>query len=276
MVSSLDHAFIITTVLFLKIELCICACARAEYEINGECCPMCPSGQGLRVKTACTQTSDTVCEPLEGFYCTDGYRGGCRYAVEHRKCSPGQYIKQKGTALTDTECAACADGTFSNGSLEMCKPHSECEDLGLIEIKPGTNSLDAECGKKPPVALIAGVIAGVLTVLAALFFVIRYRCPHRADSAEKKGDTHQRDTRKGLPTPRGEDRMAMCALNHPGHVASPAENDCEIQPCDPQENEFTPKVDETIDAIRENFLFCKQLPEKNNRRGNFSGHVRIF
>lgn len=30
------------------------------------------------------------------------------------------------------------------------------------------------------------------------------------------------------------------------------------------------------DAIRENFLFCKALPEKNKWRGNFSGHNRIF
>lgn len=54
------------------------------------------TGQGLRVKTACSKTSDTVCELLKGFYCIEEYRGGCRYAVEHTKCSPGQYIKQKG------------------------------------------------------------------------------------------------------------------------------------------------------------------------------------
>lgn len=29
------------------------------------------------------------------------------------------------------------------------------------------------------------------------------------------------------------------------------------------------------DAIRENFLFCKTFPERNNRRGTFSGHVWI-
>ncbi|XP_058245650.1 tumor necrosis factor receptor superfamily member 14-like isoform X2 [Hemibagrus wyckioides] len=215
MVSSLNHAFIITTVLFLNIELCICTCARAEYEINGECCPMCPSGsrvfrhctevisttciqcvgstytdepnglpscisctvcdagQGLRVKASCTHTSDTVCEPLEGFHCIEEYRGGCRYAVEHTKCSPGQYIKQNGTALKDTECAGCAKGTYSNGSLHICKQHSKCEDLGLTEITKGTNSLDAECGKKTPVALIVGVILAAVILVGALTFAIR-------------------------------------------------------------------------------------------------------
>ncbi|KAI5095204.1 hypothetical protein C0J45_15279, partial [Silurus meridionalis] len=114
------------------------ACGRAEYEINGECCPMCPPGnrvyrhcteftsttcmpcvgstytdepnglssclsctvcdvgQGLKVKTACTWTSDTVCEPLEGFYCTDYYRLKCTFALKHTKCNPGEYIKQEG------------------------------------------------------------------------------------------------------------------------------------------------------------------------------------
>lgn len=57
---------------------------------------MFPTGQGLRVKTACTRTSDTVCEPMEGFYCTNDKEGSCTQAVEHTKCSPGQYIKQKG------------------------------------------------------------------------------------------------------------------------------------------------------------------------------------
>ena len=29
------------------------------------------------------------------------------------------------------------------------------------------------------------------------------------------------------------------------------------------------------DTIRENFLFCKALPEEKNRRGNISGRIRI-
>ncbi|XP_046726276.1 tumor necrosis factor receptor superfamily member 14-like isoform X2 [Silurus meridionalis] len=137
MISSLEHTSLIAAVSFLNIELYFCACGRAEYEINGECCPMCPPGnrvyrhcteftsttcmpcvgstytdepnglsnclsctvcdvgQGLKVKMACTWTSDTVCEPLEGFYCTDNYRDKCIFARQHTQCNPGEYIKQE-------------------------------------------------------------------------------------------------------------------------------------------------------------------------------------
>lgn len=45
MLFSLKHTFIIAATFLLNIELCLCACARAEYEINGECCPMCAPGK---------------------------------------------------------------------------------------------------------------------------------------------------------------------------------------------------------------------------------------
>ncbi|KAI5095203.1 hypothetical protein C0J45_15278, partial [Silurus meridionalis] len=188
----------------------------AEYEINGECCPMCPPGnrvyrhcteftsttcmpcvgstytdepnglssclsctvcdvgQGLKVKNACTWTSDTVCKPLEGFYCTDNYSDKCTFALQHTKCNPGEFIKKEGTAVKDTECAGCADGTYSNGSLHICKQHTKCEDLGHEEITPGNNSVDAQCGVKTPTGYIivgvTAVLAVVLAVGVALFF----------------------------------------------------------------------------------------------------------
>lgn len=54
------------------------------------------SGRGLRVNKACTQSSDSVCGPLERFYCIDKMKGSCILAVQHSECSPGQYIKQAG------------------------------------------------------------------------------------------------------------------------------------------------------------------------------------
>ncbi|XP_026989002.1 tumor necrosis factor receptor superfamily member 14-like isoform X2 [Tachysurus fulvidraco] len=204
MISSLKHTFIITTVFFLNIELCVCACALVEYELKGECCPMCPpghrvfrnctkftsticilcadltymdepnglpsciscmecdTGQGLRVKTACTQTSDTVCEPLDGFYCSDGDRGSCIYAEEHKKCSPG-------TAIKDTVCALCADGTYSDGFFQICKQHTKCEDLGLTEIAQGTHTFDAVCRRRIPAVLIADIITYVVPICLTAF-----------------------------------------------------------------------------------------------------------
>ncbi|KAL6459123.1 hypothetical protein MHYP_G00325950, partial [Metynnis hypsauchen] len=186
MISGLQ-IFFFAAIFSLLFELCFGLCARAEYEIHGECCPMCAPGnrvyrhctqdtsttcvpclhstfidapngltkcfncavcdpgQGIRVKTPCTRSSDTVCEPVDGYYCTEQHRGGCKRADKHTNCSPGQYIKHKGTSLKDTECAECADGTFSNGSLPICQLHSKCEDLGLTEIKAGTRSSDAKC-----------------------------------------------------------------------------------------------------------------------------------
>ncbi|KAI4883088.1 hypothetical protein NFI96_011963 [Prochilodus magdalenae] len=208
---------------FSYVAMMFSQCSRAEYEINGECCPMCApgsrvyrhctvdtsttcvpclestytdvpngvtkclscticdSGQGLKVKTPCTSSSDTVCEPLDGYYCTDPNRGSCRQAAEHTHCSPGQYIKQEGTAYKDTECAACSHGTFSNGSRQICQPHSKCEDLGFTEIKAGTLSTDAECGEKPPAALIAGITVLVLIVVAVLAVLIFIKIKHKTN-----------------------------------------------------------------------------------------------
>ncbi|XP_063049505.1 tumor necrosis factor receptor superfamily member 14-like [Engraulis encrasicolus] len=88
-------------------------------------CTHCDSTAGVRVKKNCSSTSDTLCEPLEGHYCTDPIKDGCQGAVEHTKCKPGQYIKMKGTASSDTVCNDCGYSTYSDGSLTSCKPHTE-------------------------------------------------------------------------------------------------------------------------------------------------------
>uniref|UniRef100_A0A3Q1GKH3 TNFR-Cys domain-containing protein n=1 Tax=Acanthochromis polyacanthus TaxID=80966 RepID=A0A3Q1GKH3_9TELE len=59
-------------------------------------CTNCDEDLGLKVKTSCTTTSDTVCEPLEGFYCIDPIGNNCAAARKHRICHPGQYINQTG------------------------------------------------------------------------------------------------------------------------------------------------------------------------------------
>ncbi|XP_029511832.1 tumor necrosis factor receptor superfamily member 5-like [Oncorhynchus nerka] len=119
-------------------------------------CTTCDPGLGLKVKQPCRPSSDTVCGTLEGFYCLDPTKDGCRAAQRHISCKPGQYISHTGTTSTDTVCADCPGKTYSDGSLTSCQPHTECKFLE-------TPWLDSECGVSS--LLTAGIIAGVLFFL---------------------------------------------------------------------------------------------------------------
>ncbi|KAL3970058.1 6-phosphofructokinase 1 [Sarotherodon galilaeus] len=108
-------------------------------------CTICDPRFGLKENRTCTSTLDTICEPQDGFYCVGLAAGSCVAAHEHRQCQPGEYIKQTGTALRDTECSDCSNGTFSDGTLKFCWPHRVCESLNLKLITPGNATTDAQC-----------------------------------------------------------------------------------------------------------------------------------
>ncbi|XP_044226890.1 tumor necrosis factor receptor superfamily member 14-like isoform X4 [Thunnus albacares] len=148
-------------------------------------CANCDAGSGLQIKTSCTSTSNTVCQPLEGFYCMDSTEDGCVKALKHTSCQPGQYIRQKGTALRDTECTDCSDGTFSDGTFTSCQPHTQCESLKLQLIKPGTDSADAECGEQSSHVII--IVTCVIVVLFVLFGIAGL-VYFRKKKSEKKGN----------------------------------------------------------------------------------------
>ncbi|XP_029974551.1 tumor necrosis factor receptor superfamily member 14-like [Salarias fasciatus] len=186
-------------------------CPPAKYEVDNECCPMCPAGtrvridctafrstsclpceegtftekpngrsrcfsctscdpgSGLTVKKSCSGTSDTVCEPLEGFLCVDSSdRNSCAAVRKHRSCEPGQYIHQKGTASSDTQCSPCSDGTFSDGNSTTCQQHTQCEELGLLQTTAGTASADAQCEEEN----LSGTVKAVIVVLVVLLEIL--------------------------------------------------------------------------------------------------------
>nr|XP_021334095.1 tumor necrosis factor receptor superfamily member 5 [Danio rerio] len=222
---------LIATVVTLNLELCFSACARAEYEISGECCPMCAPGNrvywhctidtsttcvpcqaltytdepnglencfpctacgaanGLRVKKTCTRSSDTVCEPLAGFYCIRQNKDSCSFAIEHSKCQPGQYIQEPGTPFTNTECGNCIEGTYSTGLFTTCRPHSNCEKEGRKEKTPGTLSSDVECEDSASVAVSVGTAVGVGVLLTAAGFTTFFILKHKKLQTSETGKT---------------------------------------------------------------------------------------
>ncbi|KAL2103273.1 hypothetical protein ACEWY4_000141 [Coilia grayii] len=138
-------------------------------------CAVCDTSAGLSVKGNCSSSSDTLCEPLEGHYCTDPIKDGCRGAVEHTKCLPGQNIKQPGSASSDTVCGDCGNNTYSDGTFISCRPHTQCGLKGLDVLKEGSSSYDTECGRRH--MHIGGV--AVLLLLAVGGGVGIFICIHR-------------------------------------------------------------------------------------------------
>ncbi|KAI1892575.1 hypothetical protein AGOR_G00134990 [Albula goreensis] len=140
------------------------SCEHAEYDINGQCCPMCAPGThvhkhctdstmcdpglGLITEKECNFNSDTVCGVLDQHFCTEPDKKGCRLAQRHTTCQPGQFVKQNGTKFTDTICEDCPNHSFSDGLSTTCKPHTDCQSLGLSELKAGSPSSDSECEEK--------------------------------------------------------------------------------------------------------------------------------
>ncbi|XP_065817060.1 tumor necrosis factor receptor superfamily member 14 isoform X2 [Labrus bergylta] len=133
-------------------------------------CRECGAGSGLKMKTSCTIRSDTVCEPLEGFYCSEFTGYDCFEAKKHRRCEPGEYISQRGTSSTDTVCSTCSDGTFSDGTFPSCQKHKQCESEGLLLLRAGTETEDAQCGDIPSdwTALIVCVVVVVMFLVFVL------------------------------------------------------------------------------------------------------------
>ncbi|XP_030224761.1 tumor necrosis factor receptor superfamily member 14 isoform X3 [Gadus morhua] len=174
-------------------------------DLKKECstCTKCDAGLGLKVKKSCSSTSDAVCEVLDGFFCSDSNGGGCRAAQRHTVCSPGHYIGQRGTAVKDTECLHCTDGTFSNGTSTSCQNHTNCESVGLNLMKPGTDSTDSECGEHGQHrglerGHVAGiVIPGVILVMALIIIAIIHRKKIREWRLTSKMETLSQELSQG-------------------------------------------------------------------------------
>ncbi|XP_029574326.1 tumor necrosis factor receptor superfamily member 5-like isoform X2 [Salmo trutta] len=145
-------------------------------------CTNCDPGFGLKVKQPCRPSSDTVCGTLEGFYCLDPTKDGCRAAQRHSSCKPGQYISHTGTTSTDTVCYDCTGDTYSDGSFTSCQTHTQCDTLKLQQIKPGTHWSDFECGPQtsPPIAIISAVVVGVVLAVISAVTAVAIRRKRKA------------------------------------------------------------------------------------------------
>ncbi|CAJ1055144.1 tumor necrosis factor receptor superfamily member 5-like isoform X2 [Xyrichtys novacula] len=140
-------------------------------------CTKCDAGSGLRTETSCTNTSDAVCQPLEGFFCIESAEGGCAAAKRHTSCKPGEYISQNGSSVSDTVCSPCSDGSFSDGTFSSCRPHTQCESKSLQQLVQGTESSDAQCGERDPDwtgVIVCGLVFWICYLVIPLVFCFTF------------------------------------------------------------------------------------------------------
>ncbi|KAM8830783.1 tumor necrosis factor receptor superfamily member 14-like [Synchiropus picturatus] len=150
------------------------ACDGGTYmdKYNGEkqCfqCLNCAEDTGLREISSCKFHQNTVCEPLEGFFCVSGSVDRCVAAQQHSTCAPGQYISRAGTSSTDTVCGDCSEGTFSDGTFMSCQNHTQCSRLQ----QPGTIYADSVCLEGLTAAEVAGIVIGTLLILSCVSVIL--------------------------------------------------------------------------------------------------------
>ncbi|XP_033984995.1 tumor necrosis factor receptor superfamily member 14-like isoform X2 [Trematomus bernacchii] len=107
-------------------------------------CTSCDPGHGLFVLQGCSETTDTVCEVIDGYFCKDLDVTGCSAAQKHTTCVPGGRIKEPGTRRADAQCELCQSGFFSEHGVN-CNDWTTCSET-QVKLKEGTESSDVVCG----------------------------------------------------------------------------------------------------------------------------------
>lgn len=138
-------------------------------------CKSCDPGSGLRVKSGCTYTRNTVCSCMVGYYCLKPVAEDCELCARHTVCDAGKKVKAPGTERSDTICEKCPTGTFSNESMSnSCFTWTSCGDLGRLTKEPGTHLKDEVCGEA--IRSRPGMIAAGVVVLMVLSITLVYEC----------------------------------------------------------------------------------------------------
>ncbi|XP_030641349.1 tumor necrosis factor receptor superfamily member 14-like [Chanos chanos] len=139
--------YFLAIMLLSNFQLCIGACGIAEYEVEGECCPMC--GPGYRVYRHCAEYTSTSCIPCIQSTFTD-LPNGLVKCIQCTVCDSRQGLRTKTecTLTADTICEPregfyCIDQ--HKHSCRAALEHSKCNP-GQYIIQKGTADTDTVCG----------------------------------------------------------------------------------------------------------------------------------
>ncbi|XP_019948652.1 tumor necrosis factor receptor superfamily member 5 [Paralichthys olivaceus] len=145
-------------------------------------CKECSSKNNQRKSKNCSASEDTECECETGFYCSNDQCDHCQPVTQ---CPAGEGVQVLANRTSDTICAPCEEGTYSNVTdfISRCKTHTRCADLGRELTIQGTKTTNSICGDGLPRCswmLPAGLWSGLVLTALVLLAVVVWRAKRRA------------------------------------------------------------------------------------------------
>ncbi|KAG8509098.1 Tumor necrosis factor receptor superfamily member 3 [Galemys pyrenaicus] len=131
-------------------------------------CRPCDHVLGFEEILPCTSKQKTQCRCQPGMTCSF-QNFECTHCEPLPDCEPGTETKLEDDVGEATGyCVACKAGYFQNTTSRnaRCRPHTRCEDHGLVEAAPGTAQSDTSCRNAPEPPEMTGTMLAILLPLA--------------------------------------------------------------------------------------------------------------
>ncbi|XP_062256015.1 tumor necrosis factor receptor superfamily member 5 [Platichthys flesus] len=136
-------------------------------------CKQCSSQNKQRISKDCSAPEDTECECETGFFCSNDQ---CEHCQPVTQCPIGEGVRVPANRTSDTICAPCEEGTYSNVTdfISSCKPHTRCRELTSVRGNQKSDSICRDvlprCSWMLPAGLWSGLVLTALVLLAVFVF----------------------------------------------------------------------------------------------------------
>eukprot|EP00058_Branchiostoma_floridae_P015765 XP_002601253.1 hypothetical protein BRAFLDRAFT_229325 [Branchiostoma floridae] len=90
-------------------------------------CERCSEDHGMEERRTCLPNQNRRCRCMKGFFLEPPQVPGrdADMCYRHQQCQPGEGVLKEGTRRSDTSCAPCAMGMFSQGGNHTCQVWTE-------------------------------------------------------------------------------------------------------------------------------------------------------
>ncbi|CAN0051792.1 unnamed protein product [Lampetra fluviatilis] len=135
-------------------------------------CRECDTVAGFVVTKNCSNKLNTECRCRDGMYVNPHYSWICLHC---QTCQQGHKATQPCTSFTDTECAPCLDGEYSDG--HNCLSCLRCEDQHLETEQPCKPNSNTQCKKHSNTVIVVTVSVLCLFIVIIVVMCMKKKSP---------------------------------------------------------------------------------------------------